>query len=575
MLAGILDATEDRGLLLCLRRFHDAPFSEKSIGFVAETLPSLAFIYKVLAKKWSTFERPASFHSCANVSQRVFQCAVEHMGERFQVDQDVTVMQVNVVEEWLRDALDKYRSTESSVVIFEEWETAEALRCLRFHDAVLLTLAGIYEVDIFFKKIQFRLTPAGKKSMRQRRWAMYLERMSGTAVRENFKQIVQLLRYSGQTESIVDLVSPQLWRQLEDYLMDRYFSLTRGAEEKYPQRAQLKRLRPYCRWFAALEISRSAGETSIHATDERLERLGLDRSLLNEILAHRARAPLQDRGIYQNGQNLTLGSAAIEHAIGVVKEVALSNTVHQQLTEWLQEIFLSKYLSDYIGSDYYIIGKGGVKDVQPPGAGQAFDCDFVFYERARGIFFFAQSKMSRISRLATIGDEINFLLKEDGELAKGLRQIRAFREKIHEKYVLDKVQSAFPGMKIGNLTNRSHFIVLHTMPELNGLEVDGIIFYEWNAFRNLLRRGSMQRTDLSGENLVRVREVQAASTLPLERVDAIYKHFCVGGVEDYIKMEQIIQHAMNGLMEFPLSYVGRFLKFFRKQREVVASMPWI
>ena len=116
-------------------------------------------------------------------------------------------------------------------------------------------------------------------------------------------------------ESIVDTLSESLWQGLELLFMDRFFSFGEGVAKNYPDPAVLQRVRAYCRWFAALEISRSNGEVALRIDRGRAKSVGLDLSLLAELEADRRDASHQDKGIYRQDDCLSLGGIALAHGV--------------------------------------------------------------------------------------------------------------------------------------------------------------------------------------------------------------------------------------------------------------------
>ena len=186
----------------------------------------------------AVFPAFSRFESLAEHPSEVF-----HLHQRYQRSRDEDIklptlaMQVGLTEEWLRDALDEKAAVPdmASSPEINRRQTATAIRCVRFHDAVLLCLAGLYSVVVSRHRLTFELTETGRRSMIRRQWAMMLERGSQISFNQIIVKLVGMLSpLIKKGASIVDTLPEPLWQELELVFMDRFFSLGAGVAKCYP-----------------------------------------------------------------------------------------------------------------------------------------------------------------------------------------------------------------------------------------------------------------------------------------------------------------------------------------------------
>lgn len=584
MIANLTEITQDRGYLRRIQNFSKQAFSEKSEKFVAEQAPMLGAAYRLAGKVWRSVPLGSRLTSLTREPEQAFGFQLVRAGKPIEFSDELKVAQLIVAEEWLRDALDIPKAGDSAETkdagpVLSMENTARALHCLCFHNAVLLTLSKVYEVVVSGTSIDFRLTAQGRKATRERRISMQMERGSATAVDAHIRDLVRTFTPDARKaqKSVVDCIPRRVWQDLERDWMDRYFCVGRYAEVGNPHAEHIKSLRAYCRWFVALEIARVAGEISLFPTEERIEAIGLDMEMLERIKEDRKHALGQDKAIHHQHGLLSLGNASVAHALGSAWKAAIPENSYQKFVEWLQKIHFPRYLISYLNPGDYEIGQCEIEEKKPKEKGNGYDCDLVIWERGRGLFFFIQSKLRRVPRFANIDAELDLLVSEDSVLSKGHRQIARLRSCLNEPRTQDQIQSAFPGKKIpwAELERRSHFILIHNTPELNAVVRDGIIMYEWNTFRNLLKRGTMRRVELTAGELSDWKTVHADGVLPIEDVEFVIRHSCCrGDADDHEFMQRAISDSLDASLSFllPQEPAWGWRRLFQRPRSVTVPL---
>lgn len=116
---------------------------------------------------------------------------------------------------------------------------------------------------------------------------------------------------------------------------------------------------------------------------------------------------------------------------------------------------------------------------------KGYDIDLVIEDKLFEQFYFIQVKY-RTKWLP------KFYSERYWELTTGLlkdyeRQLRVFKNNLNHPSIRQKLsQKKYKGLERATDEN-SHFVFLHNLPFLNFYEFEGIYFYEWNLFRNLIQ----------------------------------------------------------------------------------------
>ena len=574
MFSGIDQLEAAIGEFGALAGFAENPFSERSLALVATRFPPVVVeAYRRAARFWATIPSRAGFASFVQHPRTLFDVEPSPTSQGGSIRPPELALQVGIVEEWLRDALDAKPTSDrwGTQNALTRAQSSAALRHLRLHDALLLALAGLYEVAARPRRISFALTSSGRKSMIRRHWAMMLERGSQFAFHQAIASLVASFKPE-QTSGrhILDEIPDPIWAQLELLFMDRFFSFGAGVAEAYPRQDVVKRLRAYCRWFAVLEVCREAGEPVLELAPDRARSVGLDLQLLAELEADRRSATHLDKGIQRANEGLTLGGVSLAHAIEVGKHVALPDTAYKDLADWFQEGFSIEYLQAYCDPEDYLVRPGFKRAAE--GGRARFDCDLAIYDRQRNLFFFVQTKFKRASRLATVSDEIRALTHRNSAVTKGFDQIVTLRSRIDEVAVVDAIRGRFPELEVdaAALVARSKYLVVHNIPEFNGLVRDGVVMYEWNMFRNLLARGQMTVTRTRMKETTSD-EMNAPDVLALEDVDKVFEYLGGGLGLNQRSITEAFEHYSHARLSFEVPRQGGGFAELLKRRTRVET----
>ncbi|GFD71832.1 hypothetical protein ACI7YQ_14145 [Alteromonas marina] len=116
---------------------------------------------------------------------------------------------------------------------------------------------------------------------------------------------------------------------------------------------------------------------------------------------------------------------------------------------------------------------------------KGYDIDLVIEDKSFNQFYFVQVKY-RTKWLPKFYSERYWELNT-GILKDYERQLRIFKDNFNHPSIRQKLNhQKYKGLERATKEN-SHFVFLHNLPFLNFYEFDGIYFYEWNLFRNLMQ----------------------------------------------------------------------------------------
>lgn len=116
---------------------------------------------------------------------------------------------------------------------------------------------------------------------------------------------------------------------------------------------------------------------------------------------------------------------------------------------------------------------------------KGYDIDLVIEDKMFDQFYFVQVKY-RTKWLPKFYSERYWELNT-GLLKDYERQLRVFKDNLNHPSIRKKLgQQKYRGLERATNEN-SHFVFIHNIPFLNFYQSDGIYFYEWNLFRNLMQ----------------------------------------------------------------------------------------
>lgn len=116
---------------------------------------------------------------------------------------------------------------------------------------------------------------------------------------------------------------------------------------------------------------------------------------------------------------------------------------------------------------------------------KGYDVDFVLHDQEYDCYYFIQVKYRLSDQPTYLSEQYHLLFRE--EFHRGYaKQLLILKQHLDHDSIRKKLaQNGLSGAQRHN----SHFILLHNLPFLNFHQAQGVCFYEWNLFRNLLKNG--------------------------------------------------------------------------------------
>lgn len=551
------------------------PFSKQSCQLVEARVPQLAGVYRRLAADHAARASQGLPWLADNV-ESVFSALPTHPSGPEVADTLLTA-QVILLDEYVRDAHEGLRSKKQIAASgkMSMQDAVMTLRAASFHEALFLKLAGAFELRVDGSSYRFDLTALGRECVRNRTTTVTMQHQTEAALLGEMTAVASTLRQlpSKQVASVARKISLDQLDLLAGRLLDCFFSLSTPMQRDPAVRPIIARAFQFCRWIALLQLVRSAEESELWPHAELVEDLALDRALLDEVIVSQATRLASDQGIYHSPSGaITLGKTSLAHAINCCKRVVLDENQSRQLGEPF-ELHVRNFIKDNISPDDYIVG--GRVQKGPNGPGINYDCDLTLYEPRRKKIFFIQAKWKRDGRTASLEDELRAWRAKNVPMDHGVGQLEGLRKRLSEHPVCDKVRSALPGIRLTDkeIQDNAHFIIIHTLPYFSAYSNRGVVIYEWNLFRNLLRRGMINHTAApQGDwNRATSHTSTSAGILPLEDPEQVIAHYFRATGFDQVDTTRAMDRRLNAQYFFDLEFAGK--RFWQRATRYYITRP--
>ncbi|WP_437884469.1 hypothetical protein [Pseudomonas sp. LRF_L74] len=166
----------------------------------------------------------------------------------------------------------------------------------------------------------------------------------------------------------------------------------------------------------------------------------------------------------------------------------IRRVLHKDFAGQLGEFFEKDYIVNYVRrleDPRFVLHKGF--QAGNNAAIDGYDIDFVLQDVEDNLYYFVQVKYKSFDLPVYFSEQCR--LMSDENFRKGFdKQLLRLKHNMAEPSIRQKLKRlGINGAQVEN----SHFILLHNVPFLNFYEVEGVYFYEWNLFRNLLQNGQV------------------------------------------------------------------------------------
>jgi hypothetical protein len=215
----------------------------------------------------------------------------------------------------------------------------------------------------------------------------------------------------------------------------------------------------------------------------------------------------EDRFFKRGNQQFKFG---LKKLAGIVLEESLTESKDPKGD--IGKSFEADYILNYLKSlNFFGYESYGVFKPSPAARIRGYDIDVILKDTKENLFFFIQVKYWFNNLPIHLDEKIKFFNGNDVR-DKVFRQLVKLKENIEEEEIRNKLLDL--GLEDARKDN-SYFILLHNVPFLNFYEYAGVIFYEWNSFRNLLQQGRVFATHFEGDREKSLSQTNATERIPI------------------------------------------------------------
>ncbi|RQS17989.1 hypothetical protein DIE03_36660 [Burkholderia sp. Bp8992] len=248
---------------------------------------------------------------------------------------------------------------------------------------------------------------------------------------------------------------------------------------------------------------------------EQLQQAGFGNVELEALLAESAAQPPGDRFITQadDPRHLYIHNLNLKFSVQRYVQSQFSE-IGSPIGKWFERDYILQYIQDRLDSSRFMAWFE-FKDMDAK-----YDVDIIIYDKTTCLFYFCQVKHRAQVLQPYLRDELDEFNRSKN-INHGIGQLSRLRELIDTEQVRKRLVSKLGKKLVGSglLSERSRFLLVHTIENFDMCTRRGITMYEWNTFRNLLQ-GQMlfSRRDLDGVTQYGTEE------LDFSRLTAVQQH---------------------------------------------------
>lgn len=369
-------------------------------------------------------------------------------------------------------------------------------------------MTGMFEAASNAGRDMHYVIPARLHTARKMRWfSLYWAQQSNKADAHNALMVSRSLhQFDGPAREA------ELFQAWVDSILDKFVCLHRRY---VPKLLQTKNgavvLKLWARaellcfvWLHPLATRWSVGDFSHVVLEDRplasisrehLRQAGFGNAEIDALLVESAAQPPGDQFITQadDPEHLHIHNLNLKFAVQRYVRSQFGE-IGSPIGHWFERDYILQYIQDRLESSRFMAWPE-FKDKDAK-----YDADIIIYDKATHLFYFCQIKHRTQVLQPYLRDELDEFDRGES-INHGIGQLSRLRELIDTEQVRHRLVSKL-GKKLvgtGPLSERSRFLLVHTVENFDMCTRRGITMYEWNTFRNLLQ-GQMlfARRDLDG-----------------------------------------------------------------------------
>lgn len=416
-------------------------------------------------------------------------------------------------------------------------EVAKVAWAYWMHKAAVAFLSDLWILKEQDDGIYFEPTDAYRISLRRSVFSSTWDQLSRQAFESQvFQVITEATRGHISQSKSLELLPPELVAALAWQVLDRFYFLNQRFIE--PDRNPLMPdALEVAKWLVTALIAKIF-EAKFPVDMDLAGRLGLNWATLQGMLIHTKNNSVLDQGLILDEQ-IHFGNTSFEHVCHVYHGLVACQTtekrgseiIRQKVGDWFEHRYALELLKEDDVRQDYIVLPGHVSNNKM----YKFDYDGILYNKSSGDIFFLQIKYRNKRTQYYWNDNFREFFGEvkpdltlsESQFWKAIRQLRGVRKAINDGVLVqEQITTEFRKNKMVSpklSVENCRFIVLHTAPAFDFVSVDGIVMYEFNTFRNLIKRGIL------GYEIFRngaVNDHKIGQVLPIDQPDALIDILC-------------------------------------------------
>ncbi|WP_147310661.1 hypothetical protein [Cupriavidus taiwanensis] len=394
-------------------------------------------------------------------------------------------------------------------------------------EAAVHLMAGMFEAAGNAGRTMHYVIPARLHAARKIRWfSLYWAQQSAIADTHNALVVLRCLQQlDGPAREA------EFFRAWVDSILDKFLCLHRGY---IPKLLQTKKGAAVPKLWARAELLCFVWLHSLAAlwdvddfshivledcplasiTRKDLLNAGFDDAEVDALLDESSVQPAGDQFITQADypghlrvHNLNLKFAVQRYVRPQISEIG------PPIGHWFERDYIFQYIQDRLDRSRFIAWPE-FKDVDAK-----YDADIIIYDKATHLFYFCQVKHRAQVLQPYLRDELDEF-NRGATINHGIAQLRRLRELIDTEQVRKRLVSKL-GKKLvgtGPVSERSRFLLIHTVENFDMCTRHGITMYEWNTLRNLLQGHMLfARRDLDGTMQYETEELDFSNLVAVQK----------------------------------------------------------
>jgi hypothetical protein len=255
-----------------------------------------------------------------------------------------------------------------------------------------------------------------------------------------------------------------------------------------------------------------------HLSAQVLSDLMIPTQIWSEMVALSEKKPNHDKLVFVRGEDrFQLGPLSLAQIMVQYCGEAMER-FRSHCGPWFEKEYLLSYIDEEVPKSRYRVYPGGKAKER---SAVKFDIDLIIEDVEADRLFFCQVKYRHNPALPFFRSNwYEFFL--GNTIQKALGQLKSFAESFDDPAVVDLVRTRTGRKDLSSnyLKEHTSLVIVHNVDDLAFGRFDGVLLYDWNTLRNLLKRQISQVRNDDTETTRRT----YSERIPLEDVEATIKH---------------------------------------------------